>query len=458
MVYAICPKCEHLHKPTYSVNSSLPVYPQFCRSTMRIPGTPCNGRLLDKKHKAPLKKFLYNSTVDFIARLLSQETTERLIEKSCKKRLLSPDDEIFDIFDAEFIRCFEGQQPKKLFVDTGTELRLVFCLSITFPGAGYSWSAEDEIPPFGVIALTCLNLPEEIRYKDAYMCVAGIIPGPVAVNAELGHYLTPLIDEFLTLWDSGVYFSRTASTEHGRLARAAIAVVTSDPLTAKKVGGLFDRSPNVFRCLRCHCPEAVLGDVSVQFPVRDADTLRGQAVTWRDAKSRASRKNITEYGVRWSELWRLPYWDPTNQIITDPSHCLLLGLTRDHFASVFPPLKSASNDDAQTAAFHYDFRQVPSPATRVSIGGRTYAMDEDAVQSVSNIHRLLLKPITTDDGVGERTKLSQDLIKNRTVALLFVSNSLDPNLSSSATSAGRTRKQIYADALTTWVSTSLNSH
>lgn len=453
-MYAICPKCECLHKPRYSDNLSLPIYPQFCRSTMQLSGTPCNGKLLDKKHMTPVKKFVYNSTVDFIARLLSQESTERLIEKSCKRRLLSPDDdlqEIFDIFDAEFIRRFKGGQPGKLFVDTGRELRLVFCLSIVFPGAGRSCTGKDEAPPFGVIALTCLNLPEAIRYKDEHTCVAGIIPGPVGSDAELGHYLTPLVDEFLTLWNSGVYFSRTASAEHGRLARAAIAVVTSDLLTARRVSGLFDRSPNHVRCLRCYCPEETLGDVSMRYPARDADTLRCQAVTWRDAKSRATRRNVTEYGIRWSELWRLPYWDPTDQIAMDPSHCLLLGLARNHFETVFPSLKSVSEDDAQSRAFQYHFRQLPSRANHVSIGGMTYAMDNGIVQSVSNIHKTLLKPITTDDSVAERANLSQNLVENRTVALLFVLDSL--GLAAPATSNGTTGKQVYADALTSWVST-----
>ena len=33
-------------------------------------------------------------------------------------------------------------------------------------------------------------------------------------------------------------------------------------------------------------------------------------------------------GVRWSELWRLPYWDPTQQLVMDSMHCIFEGLCK----------------------------------------------------------------------------------------------------------------------------------
>src|SRR5256885_15371505 len=32
--------------------------------------------------------------------------------------------------------------------------------------------------------------------------------------------------------------------------------------------------------------------------------------------------------VRWSEIYRLPYFDPTKFLIVDPMHCLFLGIAK----------------------------------------------------------------------------------------------------------------------------------
>ena len=40
------------------------------------------------------------------------------------------------------------------------------------------------------------------------------------------------------------------------------------------------------------------------------------------------KKHVKETGVRWSELLRLPYFDPIRFIIIDPMHCLFLGIAK----------------------------------------------------------------------------------------------------------------------------------
>ena len=37
---------------------------------------------------------------------------------------------------------------------------------------------------------------------------------------------------------------------------------------------------------------------------------------------------MKQTGVRWSELLRLPYFDPIRFIIVDPMHCLFLGIAK----------------------------------------------------------------------------------------------------------------------------------
>ena len=49
------------------------------------------------------------------------------------------------------------------------------------------------------------------------------------------------------------------------------------------------------------------------------------------APNKTQRKaKLSEYGVRYSELLRLPYWDPTKAVVVDGMHNLFLGLVKTH--------------------------------------------------------------------------------------------------------------------------------
>ena len=62
----------------------------------------------------------------------------------------------------------------------------------------------------GMMSLICYNLPPDIRYRVENMHLCGVIPGPQETSKEqINHYLRPLVDGFLRLWDPGVFFSRT---------------------------------------------------------------------------------------------------------------------------------------------------------------------------------------------------------------------------------------------------------
>ncbi|EXX56951.1 hypothetical protein RirG_211600 [Rhizophagus irregularis DAOM 197198w] len=70
-------------------------------------------------------------------------------------------------------------------------------------------------------------------------------------------------------------------------------------------------------------------DMENWFITRDLTEHRWNALAWRSCNSTNSRKNfVSEKGVRWSELLRLPYFDPIRFIIVDPMHCLFLEIAR----------------------------------------------------------------------------------------------------------------------------------
>jgi hypothetical protein len=59
------------------------------------------------------------------------------------------------------------------------------------------------------------------------------------------------------------------------------------------------------------------------------------AKAWRDAPNKSKRKQLYKAnGVRWSELLRLSYWDPTRYVIVDGMHNLFLGLVKHHFHEI----------------------------------------------------------------------------------------------------------------------------
>ena len=201
-----------------------------------------------------------------------------------------------------------------------------------------------------------------------------------------------------------------------------------------------------FVCSRCNITRERIGEVGTCFEVRNTEALRAQAILWRDATSNSARKNITDTaGVRWSELWRLPYWDPLQQLVVDPMHCLLLGLVHHHFANIFPLLLKAAEVSAKNVAFEYEFKQLPSPADYVPIAGQAYFMTDAEAQQISEIHKMLRQPINTTDTEAEKAKLSQRLGTKLKICLMFVTDSLALDTATAIT------KQDYARALVTWV-------
>jgi hypothetical protein len=65
---------------------------------------------------------------------------------------------------------------------------------------------------------------------------------------------------------------------------------------------------------------------------RTKDEFIAAAERHRLACDHKSRQQIVdETGMRWSELLRLPYFDPSRFVVVDAMHNLFLGLVKEHF-------------------------------------------------------------------------------------------------------------------------------
>jgi hypothetical protein len=162
----------------------------------------------DSTIRKPIKTFIHHHFPDYLASLISQH--EHLMDKACDDLRASLDDPphpfVTDVFEAQFMRMFEGLKPGTLFIKGGSKGRYVFAVNVDF------FNVEDmrirgASTSCGIISTACLHLPLSIRYKPENMYLI-IIPGPHEPHlAELNHYLHPLMDDMVISWERPSFFS-----------------------------------------------------------------------------------------------------------------------------------------------------------------------------------------------------------------------------------------------------------
>ncbi len=344
--YATCPRCSQTYAPDLATNPDDP-YPRFC--TFAETDKPVCGATLTRKvaHAAtsisgaerftysPLRPYPYRTVFSWIATLFSRRVAEAIAENSWITSALPPGSPIADIIQSPALRNFLGPDGSLFSQPVGSDIHLVFGLFIDWfnPGGNKKAGKSRSI---GAIYLVCLNLPPELRFLPEYVCLVGIIPGPNEPSLhELNHFLRPLIDEFIVLWHTGIRLSRTAMHPAGRLVRAVIIPLICDLPALRKTAGFAGHSSTHF-CSFCLLKRSNINNLSRPWPCRTWQEHVDIASHWRDAKTEAERKKIFDtHGLRWSEMLRLPYWDPTRYAVVDAMHNLFLGDLRHHCREVW---------------------------------------------------------------------------------------------------------------------------
>jgi Transposase family tnp2 len=457
--------------------SSTMIYPEFCTNKPNPEADVCNEALLetqqDDSHRKPLKTFVYHSFHDYLGGLLARKDLEEMMDKACddvKATAKSPGpDVVTDAFEAEFLRSFEWKDGT-MFVDRkGVEGRFAFTLNIDFFSVeGNRHGAANA--SIGIISMACLNLPPELRFKAENMFVAGIIPAPSQPSStELNHYVRPLIDDMVISWEQGVRYSRTASYRSGRMTHSAIAAVVSD-LPAARHAAQFASHSSHHLCTVCNCfHKSNIHRTDWQnWTSRSNEDWRKHAEDWRDAETvKAQTEIFDKYGIRWSEFWRLSYWNPSRQLVIDVMHCILEGITHHYFREAMGLNEQTPPPPASRPAYTHNFK-TPLPADD------DHGLTRKEVDEIYLIHDLLQKPFDEIKGkekdkgkakgnAGEKaeeeankrkdpwailvTKISQ----YHTNSIKFVLDDLKLSCASSKPSARVTRVQM-AQALVDWVS------
>ena len=195
-----------------------------------------------------------------------------------------------------------------------------------FDSASYSTGAI-----YGVIC----NLPREVRFKKENMLILALLPGPNEVKLhKINHYLAPIVDELLEFW-SGVNLPPSEDHPEVKKIRLAVICCANDIPAARKLCGHISAKA---ACYRCHKRANVVGrrsnfggfdDISEWFQDRDPEEHRTNAEAWRYCTTRDERDaHVSANLVRWSEMLRLPYFNPIRHLIVDPMHCLFLGIAK----------------------------------------------------------------------------------------------------------------------------------
>ncbi|OCH84644.1 hypothetical protein OBBRIDRAFT_815396 [Obba rivulosa] len=273
-----------------------------------------------------------------------------------------------------------------------------------------------------------LGLPAERRYKAENMYLAAIIPGPGEPSLEaLNYYLQPIVHALVVSWQRGIFYSRVATEPNGCVSRSAIAAAVIDLVAARKTAQLASHSAHIY-CSVCTCSVwDTRGCTDFDnWVCRDPAEMRRQAKKWRDDASQSEHEKIFQsHGVRWSELWRLPYWDPICQLVVDSMHCIFEGLVLYHFCGILGlTLADATAKVDIVPAFTYNFKDVDVEANSELEAKDKTKLPDKAITDVKLIHRDLCRPVEGNVEAG-LTKLLGSLAGRNLRALRFVGQNLN---------------------------------
>ena len=253
--FASCPKCSSLYAPTISPSTKTEIYPTSCSAPVfpSSHGKRCNEVLVEFRTSGaysidkPVRPFTFRHLEDFISRLLSRPDIEEQLELRIRGEGVMTDICDGPLFK-DLLRCIPSYNQRCQSPDRTLYLFWELCVDWLNPYGTKIAGIKNSV---GMMSLICYNLPPDIRYRVENMHLCGVIPGPQETSKEqINHYLRPLVDDFLRLWDPGVFFSRTARFHTGRSVICILAPLISDIPAAKKISGSASHKARMF-CTLC---------------------------------------------------------------------------------------------------------------------------------------------------------------------------------------------------------------
>jgi hypothetical protein len=354
----------------------------------------------------PVRPYVVQDFNTFLAEMLSRPGIEEAMDHGT---MMNEKYRMWDIKDGTVMQEILGADGK-LFLDglKRQDLRLAWSLSVDwFNPHGNKTSGKKK--SVGSIAMGLLNLPPSLRYKPENMYLVGIIPGPrEPALDEINHFLRPVVDFFVLSWKDGTRFTRTFQNAEGRLSRSVITVAINDLPATRKLAGCAGPTANQM-CGLCWQKKSEIANFDCEtWRRRTCSEHRAAAEEWKSAETKSERDKIFKrHGVRWSELLRLPYWDPVRFVVVDGMHNLFLGLVQHHFRDLIIIDKQAGR--AIRAIRKPDKR--PLDASELD-RGRTLLRSNPTISAMTRLRLPVLEALIQEaglvlSGAGKRSTKTQ---------------------------------------------------
>ncbi|KAI1783783.1 hypothetical protein LXA43DRAFT_1067338 [Ganoderma leucocontextum] len=296
-IHPVCPACNRVFPLSMYANRLARCDRVLCKHALfRWQDTSARSRRAQQGSARPVLQFPYKSIAEQLAIILDMPGVEEAVDAWRKRhRILGV---LQDIFDGRICRQLLGPDGLSFFRydlrDTGPdgELRLGVTLGVD----------------------CVINLPFYLRYRTAYLLLAGIMPGPKEADPDqVQRYMRVLVNELLRLWFYGAVIP-TPKHPKGRRVRVIL------------VGVAFKATVESFK--------------KHAFRTRTDAQHRAYMAQYVQCKTKADCDDfVRTYATRWSELSRLPYFDMCRMIVIDPIHNLFLGLVKMHFYHIWVQLK-----------------------------------------------------------------------------------------------------------------------
>ncbi|EJU04200.1 hypothetical protein DACRYDRAFT_14360 [Dacryopinax primogenitus] len=172
----------------------------------------------------------------------------------------------------------------------------------------------------GALSACVVNLPPDLREPD---------------SDKLQRFIKPLVDDLLWLYNEGTIV-RTPSCPTGRHVRVVILAVVCHHPAMVKLSGFADHSHRMLPCTQCLIGRVQIGTEGWRpHELRCGQLHKELADRYQNLESKHRPTFVKNFATRWSELDRLPYFNPVTMSVVDPMHSCLLGVTRTLWYSVW---------------------------------------------------------------------------------------------------------------------------
>lgn len=342
--YVCCPTCYSLY--------NIEVSPDECGYQELLTTKVCNTELFSaqnigsypltthvstqrlqyprqKRQKIPRSTFVVQDFKTWITWFLYSNDVESAIDEWTANLQAIPEGQVTDYLQSPaYARLYPRTSTVNSKSKTPPPLNLAFSLFVDWYNPLGNKIAGKQLS-IGVLALNCLNLPPHLRNLVQHTFLSGVVPAPDQPDmVTIGHILRPLVDELLQL--NNGFVTKTCHYPKGRRVFVRLAFLRGDIVATHKVAGFTSHSGRKF-CTWCEITKDAISSMTIG-NLRTRQNVLHALESWKESRTLTARESLRKKtGIRWSELNRLPYWDPVMSVGLGVMHNWLEGVLQHHF-------------------------------------------------------------------------------------------------------------------------------